>query len=323
VVLKSNKKDLPSGAELLDGEVVQLDNGEYLESLQLMPSALPEFQSQIDNWFVNLQRDQSAYPGVTGEEPKASTPFQSLQASQTGSIFNKRRDQDGFFILEVLLDWVLPFVIKQINKDHLLTAAYSNSELEQLDQAIVEDHSNNAARESILSGKVMLPEHKAALALDKQMELQKNGAKRTLYIPKGFITLAKVKQKVRFDITDEMHDNQRELNSLATTLQSMAPTDPGRTAIIQQMMEISGSSPASYSLGAAAPAPTGTPSPTQPSRTIRSLPRSPLPSRATSFSRLPVTATAQCQTATWASWETTARSCPTTRITACGTSTSL
>ena len=74
------------------------------------------------------------------------------------------------------------------------------------------------------------------------------------------------------DITDEMHDTQRELNSLATTLQSMAPTDPGRTAIIQQMMEISGSSPASYSLGAPAAAPTATPSPTKPTKVNQALP---------------------------------------------------
>src|SRR5450631_3365289 len=59
VVLKTNKKDLPSGAALLDGEVVELDDGQFLESLQLMPSALPEFQNQVDNWFANMQRDQS------------------------------------------------------------------------------------------------------------------------------------------------------------------------------------------------------------------------------------------------------------------------
>src|SRR5450631_558196 len=128
VVLKTNKKDLPSGAALLDGEVVELNDGQFLESLQLMPSALPEFQNQVDNWFANMQRDQSAYPGVTGEEPKASTPFQSLvlQASQSGSIFNKRRDQDGYDILEVLIDWVITFVIKEINKGHKLTASYSS-----------------------------------------------------------------------------------------------------------------------------------------------------------------------------------------------------
>jgi hypothetical protein len=282
VVLITNKKDLPSGAELLDGETIELDGDEYLKSLQLMPSALPEFQNQIDNWFVNLQRDQSAYPGVTGEEPKASTPFQSLalQASQSSSIFNKRRDQDGYFILEVLIDWVIPFIIKKINKNHTLTAAYSNGELQQLDQAIIADHANNAAKEAILSADATAPLDKPLLpspiskdifAAHKQMELSIRGKKRDLFIPKGYITLAKIKQKVRFNITDEMHDSQRELNGLATTLQSLAPGDPERTSIVQRMMEISGSSPASYPIGAAAPAPAA-PSPAKPTRVNQALP---------------------------------------------------
>jgi hypothetical protein len=46
VVLVTNKKDLPSGSELRDGETIELDGDEYLKSLQLMPSALPEFQNQ-------------------------------------------------------------------------------------------------------------------------------------------------------------------------------------------------------------------------------------------------------------------------------------
>jgi len=58
----------------------------------------------------------------------------------------------------------------------------------------------------------------------------------------GYITLAKIKQKVRFNITDEMQDTQRRLNSLATALQALAPGDPERTPIIQEMMEISGTS---------------------------------------------------------------------------------
>jgi hypothetical protein len=282
VILKTNK-DLPSGAALLDGEVVELDDGQFLESLQLMPSALPEFQNQVDNWFLNMQRDQSAYPGVTGEEPKASTPFQSLalQASQSGSIFNKRRDQDGYFILDLVIDWVINFIIKEINKGHKLTASYSDAELQQLDQAIIADHANHSAKEAILSVDASGPLHKSLIpspiskeifASQKQQELSQRGNKRDLYIPKGYITLAKVKEKIRFNITDEMQDSQRELNGLASTLQSLAPTDPERTGIIQRMMELSGSSPASHPIGAAAPAPTATPTPAAPTRVKQALP---------------------------------------------------
>jgi hypothetical protein len=90
-----------------------------------------------------MQRDQSAFPGVTGEEEKAGTSFASeaLHAAQGGSIFNKRRDQDGYFINDKILKlWVLPFLVKGINAEHELHASYSGAELDKLDEAIAEFH---------------------------------------------------------------------------------------------------------------------------------------------------------------------------------------
>jgi hypothetical protein len=245
VLVKTNKKGLPSAMSLMNGEIIDLEAEEFFEPVQLTPQSLPEFQRQIDNWFINMQRDQSAFPGVTGEEPKASTPGISLelQAAQGGSIFNKRRDQDGFFLREVIVDWVMPYVVKQINKQHVLTASYSARELEKLDEAIF----TLKAKGSVLKGELITEEDKM-LAL---AELKKLGGERSLKIPKGFITMDKIKKKVRFDITDEMMDDQRRLNALAVHLQSLAPEDPARAAIIEEMMEIQGLSAASFSIAAA------------------------------------------------------------------------
>lgn len=267
VVVKTNKKGLPSALSLINGEVLEMDANEYFEAVQLRPNALPDFQRVVDNWFLNTQRDQSAYPGVTGEQPKASTPYQSLalQAAQGGSIFNKRRDGDGFFLGdEIIMGWVIPFLVKRITKKHKLTASYSKQELELLDRAIREFHSNRVAKDKILGtdinqlgkGKIFTQADKAAVEADVQAELDKQGSQRTLYIPKGFITLEKVKQKVRFDITDEMTDDQRRLNSIATALGQLPPGDPQRSALVAEMMEISGTSPASFPVNATAPSPT-------------------------------------------------------------------
>jgi len=117
VFLKTNKKDLPQ-APRSRREVDRAGQWEFLESLQLMPSALPEFQNQIDNWFTICSAISQLIRALPERSRKLRRPFQSLalQASQGASIFNKRRDQDGYFILEVLIDWVIPFIIKEINK---------------------------------------------------------------------------------------------------------------------------------------------------------------------------------------------------------------
>lgn len=271
VILKTNKKGLPSALSLMDGEVIELEADEYLDSVSLMPSAMPEFQNVIDNWFTNMQRDQSAFAAMTGEESKAGTPFASdaLHAAQAGSIFNKRRDQDAFFLLEVIMEWVLPFVVKQINKEHTLTASYSSKELQLIDEAIREMHKNTVSRDAMLSSDMLTPgmpfgttpEDRMAIESVVQSQLDKQGNKRTLKVPKGFITIEKIQKKVRFDITDEMMDDQRRLNALAAALGQLPPGDPQRSALVQEMMEISGISGATFTMNTAAPA--GAPSPMQ------------------------------------------------------------
>lgn len=256
VLIKTNKKDARSAMDMANGEMIDLDANEFFDALQLTPQSLPKFQQIVDAWFLNMQRDQSAFPAVTGEESKAGTPFaaDALHAAQAGSIFNKRRDQDGYFLLEVVIDWALPFCIKQIDKDHTLDAAYSPKELELIDEAIREYFKDKVSKDALLSDEFMqpgmpfgtLPEDRELVGMAVQEQLDKNGSNRTLKIPKGYITLAKIKQKVRFDITDEMSDDQRRLNALATALGQLPAGDPARGPIIQEMMEISGISAASF-----------------------------------------------------------------------------
>lgn len=264
VLIKTNKKGMPSAMELINGEMIDLNADEFFDSIDLTPRALPQFQNRIDAWFINMQRDQSAFPAVTGEESKAGTPFagQALQAAQGGSIFNKRRDQDGFFLNDkIILARVLPYIVKKINKEHELTASYSPKELEQLDDAIAESLANDNVKSSMLSDEFLEPGMPVGFGvgeLDAMKEGVKQGLrkrsrdKRTLKIPKGYITMERIKQKVRFDITNEMSDDQRRLNALATTLQALPPGDPQRAPIIQEMMEISGISAASFPVTSAA-----------------------------------------------------------------------
>jgi hypothetical protein len=71
VVVRTNKKGLPSAMEMVNGEMIDLNADEFFDAVQLTPTSLPQFQNIVDAWFVNMQRDQSAFPGVTGEEAKA------------------------------------------------------------------------------------------------------------------------------------------------------------------------------------------------------------------------------------------------------------
>lgn len=244
VIIRTSKKNIPAALLLRNGEMLEMSNEDKFEPVSLSPQSLPKFENIIARWFQNAQRDQSAYPGVTGEQPKAGTPFigQALQAAQAGSIFNKRRTQDGFFLAEIINDWVVPFLVKRVNQKHELHAAYSRSELERLDEMIL----GVDAKRMILSGETVTPEIEQNL----RSRLKKQGNERKLDVPEGWLKVEDVRKKVRFDITDEMSDDQSRLNSLSVVLQTLPPDDPSRREIIEEMMELMGTSPASFMVDA-------------------------------------------------------------------------
>ena len=273
IALRTNKKDLPDARGIHNGETIYLADGEYIDSLNLMPSGgLAQYQNSINNWFENMQRDQSAYNSVTGGEQKAGTAFASLalQAAQSGSIFNKRRDQDGYNIRDILVKMVWPRLVKQINKTHELTAAYSPRELKMIDEAIKNKEANKAKKERILSGKIVDDEFIQETMDRTQANLDKYGDTRTVNIPEGYLTMEKIEKKIRFDITDEQSDGARRLNALTTQLQLLSPEDPERKLVVAELMEIQGISASSFPGGD-----TGTVAPqagntTQTERTIES-----------------------------------------------------
>lgn len=257
VIIKTTlKTDIPSAANLLDGEMIQLNKpDDIFEAVSLVPSALPQHQNTIDRWFLNTQRDQSTFNAVTGEEGNSGTPFaaQALQAAQGGSIFNMRRDQDGFDFEEVVVDWVVPFLVKRINKAHTLTAAYSPKELKMIDRAVRVEMGNNALDSLIQNEEAEInPETIGAVGVQVDEFLAEN-KERAVEIPKGYFTVEKVKTKLRFNITDEMEDSQKKLNTLAVALQNLPANAPERTAIVQEMMQIGGSSPITFGVGSSAP----------------------------------------------------------------------
>lgn len=265
VVITTNKKGLPSAMELMNGEIVDLEVGEFFKSEPLMSAALPELSAQIQRWMESAQRNLNAYPAMTGQNVGSVNAYRSiaLQAQQGQSFFNKLRDQDGYDMLEVLIDWVLSFVIKRINKDHKLTASYSPDEIKKIHAAIVADHTHTQIKAAFLNidhttplGKSLFPNgfpSPQKIAAQKQSELDAQGDTVTLFIPKGYITIKKIKEKMRFDITDEMSDTQKQIQTITNELMQLPPGDPARAGLMRQLLSLGDVSPASFPINDATP----------------------------------------------------------------------
>ena len=173
--------------EIEDGTILELEDNEYFESASLLPSNIPEYERLMGNWFEQYSRTTSSFSSLTGEEPVSGTPFRSLalQSAQAKSIHDYRRDQFGYFIRDILKDWVLPFLAKKITKEHILESAFSQKELEKIDTAFATVEANKIVKEQILNGEIPTPYEELLTDL-KQGLVDGHKERRRLKMPKGY-----------------------------------------------------------------------------------------------------------------------------------------
>src|SRR3990167_8159262 len=158
VILSTTSKKVSGNAitDVPSGHIFELEDNKTIDSLNLLPSAFPQFQNNIDIWNMQFDKDSSTYAANTGEAPTAGTPYSqtALLNQVANSPFEYQREVFGIFLNEVLNDWILPHVKKRILKDHNLVADYSDEELEVLDEAISNVHANKQFVQDVLNDKM-------------------------------------------------------------------------------------------------------------------------------------------------------------------------
>lgn len=241
-----------------NGHIFQLEPGRSVTSLNLSASSLPEFQNIIELWDAQYNKVASTFDANTGEAPTAGTPYSqtALLNQVANSPFEYRREEYGIFLNEILNEWILPEVKKRLKKPHVLVADYDDEELNQIDEAIANEHVNNALFEQIMSmditdpnAKPPTPDMQAGMTNDIKNQLQKSGKKREVNIPDGFLD---IEGNITANITGELKNKAAILQSLSTiakdiqasfnsnTGQYAALQDPVLSKLYGQIAEMSG-----------------------------------------------------------------------------------
>ena len=205
------------------------DNGDFIqgdfEQVDTTPRSFPVFDDVAKGWETQYEKATSTFAAVTGETMPSNTPLGSLeiQNQEARSIFDYRREQMGIFIEDLIDDWVMPHLMKKINKKHILQANFDAAELEQLDEAYTTYATNQKVIDKILDGGIVTQADWEAEKVFLQQELTKGGDQRFIEIPDGFYK--DMKTKVKIVTTNEKYNKQAVLQSL-TQLISMASQNP-------------------------------------------------------------------------------------------------
>jgi len=264
VGIKTNSKKL--GNNILEhdhGKIYELANGEDMNSFNLAPSALGNFQNQIDKWKVQADNVTSSFESATGEQPPSGTPYSTtaLLNSVATKPFDYRREEWGIHLTEIFENWVVPHIISNLYKGHTLRSEYSDDELKIIDESIHTKNHNSFAKELALMGKLPSQEEVIGVQTSVDGELQKYNKTRFIEFTKGYFD--NVKAGVSIITSGEQKNKSAVMQSLSTVLDTVIKSynpntgkfgvleDPKLSKIFGTIVEMSqsGISPISLGLG--------------------------------------------------------------------------
>jgi hypothetical protein len=203
----------------------------------------------FEDWDTQAENVTSTYPAILGSTPPHANAAFRLQASlqnEAAAIFDYRRAEMGMFIQEIYEDWVLPFLVKEINSAKEFIGDMTDDELEIVAGLIAEFESNEQVKKAILSGQVVTQADMDQLKQSIAQAHTKAGKKRKFKFPNDYF---KGDYGVEVITTGEQKDRQKVLASLFQIFQVVAQNpnvlqNPVMGRLFNEIMETAGVSPA-------------------------------------------------------------------------------
>lgn len=232
--------------EVDDGTILETEENKPITALNLLPSGgLEQYNALIQQWYDQLEKTTSAYSAQRGDTPPSGTPFR-LQATviqQSSSVFKSLQQELGIFITEIIEDWVMPYLARRLNREHILAYEFSPEELKDIDNKFTAKEANQRAIDAILSGKMITQEEYDGWIENYDQFIKQTKAQRFIQIPKDFYK--DLKAKVTVNITGEQRNKAATLESLNNILITYAAnpalsTDPVASQLLTRIIELSG-----------------------------------------------------------------------------------
>lgn len=232
--------------EVDNGTILEHEDNRPISPVQLLPSGgLQQYNNLMIQWFTQFERTTSAYSAQRGESPtsRTSAKLQAAVLGQSGSVMNNIREEFGIFITEIIEDWVLPFLGKKLNTEHILAHEFSLSELQEIDRNFSISTANDMAKSEILSGNIVSAEQYSGFMQQADEMVKRTKATRFLTVPKDYYK--KAESKITFNITGEQKDKAASIEALMGVMEMYASNpqiinDPVLTQIFMQIVELSG-----------------------------------------------------------------------------------
>lgn len=210
--------------EIDQGQILEHEDNKPFTRIDLTPSSLPVWQTLVQRWGQQFDRSSSITDALRGETPPSGQAYrlQALVTQASASQFDYRREAKGIFISEIFYDWVIPHLIKKLNKGGEYGAEFSKEELDRIDEMFVNSMVMDELAKIKESNGMVDPMQIDEITSNALNKMGKGGANRYLQVPKGFFD--KIRTKIRVDLTGEQKNKMAQLESLANIFNQIQMT---------------------------------------------------------------------------------------------------
>lgn len=240
-IIRSILNDVENGAVLMSGP-----NG-GMTPLVNEERNLAAFGSEEVRWNDLAKNLSFSYDAVRGESLPSSTPATNaaIQDKNANSVFAFKRENLGIMLKCFVEEEVLPQLVRELSKEHVLAFTGSQDEFLKLDLKIADVVARNTAMAKLLKGQVVSQEEYEAYKSESMKQLKKMGAKRWITIKENLYR--DLDLQVDIVITNEQEDLQLVSQNLFNVIGAMGKMnlqDPMVKALFMKYLEKVGISPA-------------------------------------------------------------------------------
>lgn len=173
------------------------------------------FASSIDEWFEHSQLTGSAFDPILGKEAASGTTFrgQERTVAQGRGLHDRRRGQRAKFIEEIYRDWIIPDIIREINKGQEFLATLTAEEIQWVSDQMAENFAMQKQVEALFN--MEIPPEKDVLIASFKTGFAKEGNKKLLKIIEGEFKDMEVKMGIN------IANKQKDLANLSDKLLSI------------------------------------------------------------------------------------------------------
>lgn len=243
---KNNVNDLSTG------EILTYEDDKPLTQVAMAPSDVPVFERTSEGWEQNAMVVGSANEALLGVSPTSGTPFrlQALVTQEGKGLHDYRRGKIATFVGEIYRDWILDYLVKEMNKGQTFVSELSVEELQTIADTVITNLANKKIKQTVMSGK---PISEQDIELFKQLtreQFMKGGTKRFMEVVKDELKSLPVdveinvagKQKNLAERADKLTNLVREFIANGEAIRSM----PGVGKLVNELVEASGFSPIDF-----------------------------------------------------------------------------